>query len=278
MTYYLLDHPNPNCPDRGDGRYWGYAEMQAQPFLIAVHTTESFADELGADMGAENVAAYFSRTETAASYHTIVDSDSTVRCLPAGLDGTTVHTAFHCWNRNTGTLGVSFAMRASEWPTVSPAWATAALGRAADEVALWCRRWDIPARKVTRAEADAGVSGITGHGILQPEDRTDPGAATVFDPSLFPWDRFLGMVNERLNGGTPEAEQEEFEMRACKMNDGQILLVDGMEFTVMPGSWDEINATLIELGRAGLIPTGDGGVPVLEPIGDNAVNALRKVG
>jgi len=208
--YYLLDHPNPNCPDRGDGKYWGYAEMQGQPFLIAVHTTESFADELGEDMGAENVAAYFSRSTTAASYHTIVDSDSTVRCLPAGLDGTTVHTAFHCYGRNTGTLGISFAMRASEWPTVSPAWATAALERAADEVALWCRRWDIPARRVSRAEADAGVSGITGHGILQPEDRTDPGASTTFEPSLFPWDRFLGMVNERLNGEKPKAEGEEY--------------------------------------------------------------------
>lgn len=83
--YYLLDNPNPACPDRGDGRYWGYAEMQAQPYLIAVHSTESFADELGDDMGAENVAAYFSRSTTAASYHTIVDSDSTVRGLPANI-------------------------------------------------------------------------------------------------------------------------------------------------------------------------------------------------
>jgi len=278
--YYLLDTPNPACPDRGDGQYHGYMEMQAQPYLIAVHTTESFADELGDDMGAENVAAYFSRSTTAASYHTIVDSDSTVRCLPAGLDGTTVHTAFHCYGRNTGNLGVSFAMRAAEWETVSEAWKTAALTRAADEVALWCRRWDIPARLVDRDQADAGVSGITGHGILQPEDRTDPGAATVFAPSLFPWDRFLAMVNERLGGvpGVPPAADEECEMRACKMNDGQILLVDGMEFRVMPGSWDEINATLIELARAGLIPCSADGVPTLEAIGDNAVNALRKVG
>jgi len=87
--YYLLSHPNSNCPDRGDGRYWGYAVMQGQPFLISVHTTESFADQLGEDTGAEAVAAYFTRTAEPASYHTIVDSDSTVRCLPAGLDGTT---------------------------------------------------------------------------------------------------------------------------------------------------------------------------------------------
>lgn len=53
MSYYLLDHPNPSCPDRGDGRYWGYAEMQAQPYLITVHTTESFADLIAPDTGAE---------------------------------------------------------------------------------------------------------------------------------------------------------------------------------------------------------------------------------
>ena len=90
----------------------------------------------------------------------------------------------------------------------------------------------------------------------------------------------MAIVNERLGGvpGVPPAADEGCEMRACKMNDGQILLVDGMEFRVMPGSWDEINATLIELARAGLIPCSAGGVPTLEAIGDNAVNALRKVG
>jgi len=216
--YYLLSHPNSNCPDRGDGRYWGYAVMQGQPFLISVHTTESFADQLGEDTGAEAVAAYFTRTAEPASYHTIVDSDSTVRCLPAGLDGTTAHTAFHCWNRNTANLGISFAMRATEWPTVDQTWATKALNRAADEVALWCRRWDIPARRVDRAQADAGVAGITGHGILQ-EDRTDPGASRAFVPSLFPWDRFIGMVLERLDGG----EDKDKDMPALLCNiDGSI--------------------------------------------------------
>lgn len=53
MSYYLLDHPNPSCPDRGDGRYHGYMQMQAQPALITVHTTESFADLIAPDTGAE---------------------------------------------------------------------------------------------------------------------------------------------------------------------------------------------------------------------------------
>ena len=43
--YYLLDNPNSSATVNPDGQYHGYAEMRAQPFLIAVHTIESFADE-----------------------------------------------------------------------------------------------------------------------------------------------------------------------------------------------------------------------------------------
>lgn len=244
IGYYLLDHPNPACPERGDGRYWGYAEMQGVPAWVTVHTTESFADELGDDTGAENVAAYFARSTTPASYHTLVDSDSTVRCLPAGLDGTVPHTAFHCYQRNSANLGISFAMRAVEWATVSEGWKTKALGRAADEVAAWCRRWDIPVRRVTRDEADAGVSGITGHGILQ-DDRTDPGASRVFAPSLFPWDRFLEMVNERLNGATDGGEKEAAEMPLYMMglrNGDVIAVYDGGRTRQIGGAeWDHLN-------------------------------------
>jgi hypothetical protein len=65
MTYYLLEHPNPNCIDRGDGRYHGYMQMQAQPVLITVHTTESLADLIAPDTGAEAVANYFATTSHA---------------------------------------------------------------------------------------------------------------------------------------------------------------------------------------------------------------------
>lgn len=212
--YYLLDNPNPGAVANPDGTYWGRQVMAAPPIWITVHTAESFADLIGADMGAENVAAYFTRSTEPASYHTLVDSDSEVPCLPSGLDELPVHTAYHCANRNTANLGVAFACRSSEWPTMPADYRRRMLANGADVVARWIRAHDIPLRRVTLAEVDAGVPGITGHGIVQPEDRSDPGLATVFAPSLFPWDEFFELVNERLDGG----EDKDMPALLCNIN------------------------------------------------------------
>lgn len=233
--YYLLDHPNPNGTVNPDGQYHGHMVMRESPRLITLHTGEVFADELGDDLGAENIANYFTHSTVAASYHTVGDSDSVVPLLPSGLCERPVHVAFHCWNRNTGNLGYAFGMRAVDWPNVSPTWRAKALSNGADVVAAWCRRWDIPVRKITLAEADAGMAGISGHGILQPEDRTDPGAATVFAPSLFPWDEFFELVIERLEGG----EDKDMPALLCNIDgsiygcfaDGIWRMLGGAEYT-----------------------------------------------
>lgn len=259
--YYLLDHQNPNCPDRGDGRYWGYAEMAQPPTLITVHTTESFADLIAPDTGAEAVANYFATTATAASYHTLVDSDSVVDCLPAGLDGTVPHVAFHCYQRNTANLGVSFALRATEWAEVGEQWSSAALERGADVVAAWCRRWDIPARRITRDEADAGMAGISGHGILQPEDRTDPGASTVFEPSLFPWVRFLDMVNDRLDATDGGSQEETFMLQHfVRVIEGPLKDTIYARYTtgaLVPVAYEEY---LADKGKSPVVDTTTGGL------------------
>lgn len=233
--YYLLDNPNPGAVANPDGTYWGRQVMAAPPIWITVHTAESFADLVGADLGAENVAAYFTRSTEPASYHTLVDSDSVVPLLPSGLDELPVHTAYHCANRNTGNLGISFACRSSEWPTMPADYRRRMLSNGAGVVAAWIRAHDIPLRRVTLAEVEAEVPGISGHGILQPEDRSDPGLATVFQPSLFPWDEFFELVIERLDGG----EDKDMPALLCNIDgsiygcfaDGIWRMLGGAEYT-----------------------------------------------
>lgn len=191
--YYALDRPNPNAVAKGYPGFWGYPTMRNDPHAIVLHTTESLADLDGPDAGAENVAAWFQTNDTFALYHTLVDSDSTVRVVPAGLDGTVAHTAFHTAGYNSSTLGLSMALRADSWPTLPQRWRDAVLDRAAAEAARWCSRWSIPAEARTKADVDAGGRGITGHGILDPGWRSDPGAA-------FDWPGFILRVRRILAG------------------------------------------------------------------------------
>ena len=266
MTYYLIDHPNPAAGDRGDGAYWGYPTMTARPRCVTVHTTESLADVIGEDMGAEAIGNYFatlSDPDRASSYHTVVDSDSTLRLLPAGLDELAVHTAFHCWQKNSGNLGVAIAMRAATWGTLPPAWETAVLERAATETALLCVRWVIPVVRIDQAQFEAGASGISGHGLLQPSDRTDPGAG-------FPWTRFLALVqakvdgfgNQQLPGGGANQGEDDMPSLLCKVNEsvfgcfgGYWLNISGPEWTAwkdkvpMVKHTDAEWATLKQWGR-----------------------------
>lgn len=273
--YYLLSHPNPNCPERGDGRYWGYAEMSAAPIWVTVHTTESFADVIDGDMGAENVANYFATGAVAASYHTLVDSDSTVDCLPAGLDGTTVHTAFHVYQRNTRNLGVSLAMRAQEWATIPGPWAARILDRAADRAAAWCLQHRIPPEIRTLADVEAGIPGITGHGIIQPLDRSDPGA-------LFPWQRFIELVRVRVSGGTaPTPPSEEDDMiRVFQASSGQTVLLDGVTYRVVNRPWGDVVAGLLDLESKGIVaPIGRNqqGWLLIPAISDSALALFKEV-
>lgn len=184
--WYLLSNPNPA------GNFW-YPTRKDPVRLIVVHTAESLPDFNPPDMGAENVARYASTTTRHVSWHATVDSDSTIMMLPDS------YTAWHVRGYNSQSLGVEMATQASKWLASPDAWRYAILGRTADLVRSWCEKFDIPARRLTRDQADAGEKGIVAHATLDPTRRTDPGPA-------FPWAWFIASVGTKLAppiAGTP---------------------------------------------------------------------------
>ena len=239
--------------------------------LVVVHTAETPCEE----GRAYNIAAYLANPAVRASAHYVVDPGETVAQVPE--EGT----AWAAPGANSDGIQIEQAAYAGY---SADDWQGADQQRMLREqlaplVAGICRRWDLPAVWLSAADLLAGRAGVTDHNTVNEAYR----ASDHWDcgPS-FPAGLLMELVRAELGETTagPAQAEQEYEMRACEMNDGQILLVDGMEYQVLSEGrpWDEINAILIELGRAGLIPTRDGGVPVIEKIGDNAVNALRKVG
>lgn len=219
--YYALDNPNPNATKKGYPGFWGYLTMNQVPRAVTLHSTESFADLDGPDTGAENVANWFQTNDTFALYHTLVDYDSILKVVPAGLDGTVVHTAFHAAGYNSFTLGVSMALRADSWPTLPEHYKTQVLRNAAKETAALLVRHNLPPILRTKAEIDAGAKGVTGHGILDPGYRSDPGAQ-------FPWPRFMQYVLEymKLGGDLAPSTREDPDMWRCfEAPDGNLYLV-----------------------------------------------------
>lgn len=164
-TAWLYQHPNPHAPVRANGRrFHGYPSRTSSIRAIGVHTAETAPSPASA----ENVARYLASTTRQASYHALVDSDSTVRLLPDEA------TAFGIAGYNAPALHVSFATYAARWGQ-HPEWDDAALARGAQVVADWCRRNTIPVRWLTRAQALAGDKGLVRHSVMDPTRRSDPG-------------------------------------------------------------------------------------------------------
>lgn len=193
MTAYLVANP-PRIPQFRNPR-------RARPSgVVVVHTAESFPDEVGPDDGAENVARFIRDRTNYGSYHDLADSDSIINLVPYGAE------AYHDGTgSNPHSYGVSAATQAHRWPTLPREWVEATvinMARAAARYARWIKTEHgvtIPARRITRAQSDAGVPGFLSHGERDPGRRSDPGQA-------FPWEFFLNAYESIMNGNDPQED------------------------------------------------------------------------
>lgn len=153
--------------------------------VIVVHTAQSGTDMAGADPKAEGVADYIRRRSTAGSYHLLGDADSVLQLVRFSDE------AYHVMGGyNRSTIGISLAINAEDWPKMT-AERRGQFVHTAASMAAYGGHWHFmqgrvppPAKFLTKAEVDAGETGITSHGRLDPGRRSDPGP-------MFPWRAFL---------------------------------------------------------------------------------------
>ncbi|NYF44636.1 peptidoglycan recognition protein family protein [Streptosporangium sandarakinum] len=142
---------------------------------------------------AENVARWFATNSPETSAHVCVDPDSAVRCVNDG------DTAWAAPNANADGLHIEMAGYARQ---TRAQWQDAAslgtLKQAAKVAAAWVKKYGIPVKHLTPAEVRAGKKGFCAHVDVT---RAYPGTGSHTDPGTgFPWDRFLAMVQEELDG------------------------------------------------------------------------------
>jgi hypothetical protein len=194
VAAYLTDHP----PVR---RQWYENRSRPLTGCTMLHTAENMLDEMGADTGAEAVADFIRRRDTAGSYHDLVDSDSWIHLVEWW------HGAFHDGTgSNNWALSLSFACRTSDWRRMSATQRRGFLRNGARAFAAqqaYRRSIGAPLtelRYITKAQSDAGMSGFCCHGWRDPDRRSDPG---VSEPNIFPFDEFLDECRAALAGITP---------------------------------------------------------------------------
>ncbi len=171
--------------------------------VIVVHTAESGTDPSGADTKAEGVASFIRTRSTAGSYHMIGDSDSILQLIrfenEAFHDGT---------GSNRWSIGISLAMNAADWSSISASRSQELTATAAQMAAI-AARWlndrglPLPApRLLTKVQSDlTNASGFISHARRDPTRRTDPGPD-------FPWTEFFRLYQQQLSDGGVEAPRE----------------------------------------------------------------------
>jgi N-acetyl-anhydromuramyl-L-alanine amidase AmpD len=166
--------------------------------LIVVHSME------WAEKGttAEDCARMFATMTRAASAHVCVDNNSVVRSVKD------TDTAWAAPGANADGLQMELAgfarQKRADW---LDAYSKVMLERAASVAAAWCKLHKIPVKKLSKTELKAGKRGFTTHAdvsaVYKRSDHHDPGTG-------FPWDVFLDMVRDALDGDDDGDDQVEF--------------------------------------------------------------------
>ncbi len=189
MTAYLIENPPHSQQFRARrGKYTG---------CTVVHTAENTPDWVDHDTGAEGVARFIQGRSTPGCYHWLVDSDSIIHMVPLALA---------CYGDATGSnefaVHISAATQAAKWNQAPKEWREETvrnMAAAAARTARWAKRKHgiiIPAKRITKAESDAGKPGFIAHAQRDPARRTDPGAD-------FPWDMFFSEYRDILDPAKP---------------------------------------------------------------------------
>lgn len=153
---------------------------------VVIHTAETPQTSAAA----KNVANYFATTDTVASAHYTVDSDSIYQSVNEGDQ------AWHAAGYNARTIGIEHAgyakMTPEEWQSDYNERMLRLSAKLAAQIAT---KYGIPAVRLSIADILAGKPGFAAHAdaskAFKKSDHSDPGAN-------FPWDHYLSLVQSYM--------------------------------------------------------------------------------
>lgn len=166
-----------------------YKTRRAQVTLGVIHTAENTPTFQGNRNATFNLVRYAQQTTRAVSWHDTSGDDESVTMLPLS------YTGFHVRGYNSRSVGDEQVTRANLWGVAPSDWTERILSNLVASTAFWVAEYDLPIRRITKAQADAGLKGFVAHGDLDPGRRTDPGRG-------FPWATYLRMLARALDAST----------------------------------------------------------------------------
>lgn len=251
MSFYGIDHPNPNTPQGVYPRRGG-ATLSG---TCIIHTSESVLDVIGDDSTAEDCAAFIVRRSDYGSYHNLVDSDSIIEIFPFEWE------TWQDSETNNWAVGISAACRTTDWATMGDAkregfyrnlaWC------AADFIKYMATKGiEVPLKRISGAEARARKPGFCAHGDSG-ISRSDPGRD-------FDWNRFFKYTAEALNGVIEEEDQKMLVIATEPNENGKIWIGDGITRRHIPSPF--ILDTYKKMATWGMLKIYKGGDPVTLPV------------